>query len=369
MNEKSPYAIMIVDDIESEIDILMACLGDSYRVRVALDGPSALEDIKETPPDLILLDILMPGMDGYEVCRLLKADERTREIPLLFVTSLTEAEEETRGFELGGVDYITKPFNFSVIRARVKTHLELAEARKGLKRQNAILKENIMLREQVEHVTRHDLKNPLQVVMGTADMLLFSLDMGTARGEMTEMIENQLKACDTMLNMINRSMNLYKMENNSYDLVTRPTDIIPVLDRIFIGVNDLAARKSLAINLRINNRGRLPGDRFELTCEELLFYSMMSNLVHNAMSASPENEIVTITLESRPATVITVENRGVVPPPVRDRFFEKFVTSDKEKGTGLGTYSAKMIAEIHDAQIDMETSDAMNLTMITIKWP
>lgn len=131
---------------------------------------------------------------------------------VFFVTSLTEAIDETRGFQLGAVDYITKPFNFSVIRARIKTHLDLAGARKKLKKQNELLRENLQLREQVEQITKHDLRNPLQVIIGTAEMLAF--DRPLEKDKMRDMIQNQLKSCDTILNMINRSLNLYKMERN-----------------------------------------------------------------------------------------------------------------------------------------------------------
>ena len=362
-----PYTIMIVEDDETDIDILMACLGDRYRVKVTLDGIAALQDIKQEPPDLILLDIIMPGLDGYEVCRLLKADDQTRAIPVLFVTGLTEAVDETRGFELGGVDYITKPFNFSVIRARIKTHLELAEARKKMARQNEILKENIRLREQVEQISRHDLKNPVQVIMGAAELMALCPDM--PRQAVNDMLDKQLKACDIMLNLINRSMDLYMLENHSYNLDTRAIDILPVLDRALLGLNHLVAAKSLKIEVQINGRLRQTTDRFELMCEELLLYSMMSNLLKNALEASPTHACVSILFDAGALKTIRIENRGAVTPAIRDRFFEKFITSGKKKGTGLGTYSARMIAEIHGAGISMATSDEKDMTRIRIAWP
>jgi class 3 adenylate cyclase len=116
---------MVVDDTEANIDILVEILADDYKVSVAMDGESALEDIKMSHPDLILLDIMMPDMDGYEVCRRLKADPQTRDIPIIFVTAKSDESDETKGLEIGAVDYITKPFSPPIIRARVKTHLTL----------------------------------------------------------------------------------------------------------------------------------------------------------------------------------------------------------------------------------------------------
>ncbi|MEO8937812.1 MAG: response regulator [Burkholderiaceae bacterium] len=125
MNDfESKPTILIVDDTPSNLTILSDILKDDFRVRIATDGPKALTIARaETRPDLILLDVMMPGMDGYEVCRQLKADAATREIPVIFVTAMSEVEDETRGLDLGGVDYVTKPINAAIVRARVRTHL------------------------------------------------------------------------------------------------------------------------------------------------------------------------------------------------------------------------------------------------------
>ena len=127
--ERKPK-ILIVDDTPENIQILMATLKDQYTIVAAINGEKALKMAVADPrPDLILLDIMMPGMDGYEVCRRLKADEQARHIPIIFVTAKTEVEDETQGFELGAVDYITKPFSIPVVKARVKAHLDLKRLR------------------------------------------------------------------------------------------------------------------------------------------------------------------------------------------------------------------------------------------------
>ncbi len=124
--------IMVVDDTEANVDILVETLGDTYDVSVALDGITALEDISENNPDLILLDIMMPGMDGYEVCKRLKEDEKTKNIPVIFLTALTEEHNEEKGLKLGAVDYITKPFNPELVKTRVHNHLDLKHHRDHL---------------------------------------------------------------------------------------------------------------------------------------------------------------------------------------------------------------------------------------------
>src|SRR5690554_5619633 len=126
--------ILIVDDNDFNIDTLMAALGDDYDLRVALDGQTALDLIETASelPDLILLDIMMPRMDGYEVCRRLKASERTSGIKILFLTAMDDDEDQEKGLRLGADDYIVKPFSPSIIRARVHTHLKLKEYRDHL---------------------------------------------------------------------------------------------------------------------------------------------------------------------------------------------------------------------------------------------
>lgn len=120
-----PGIITIVDDNETNLDILIEALSDDYEVRVAVDGETALEDILRDPPDLILLDIMLPGLDGFDVCRRLKENAHTRYIPVIFITAMTDQKNEAKGLEIGAIDYITKPFSPPIVRARVKNHLEL----------------------------------------------------------------------------------------------------------------------------------------------------------------------------------------------------------------------------------------------------
>ncbi|MFC1650884.1 response regulator, partial [Candidatus Latescibacterota bacterium] len=146
--------ILIVDDTPENIDVLVGILSDEYKIKVALNGEKALQIVVTSPPDLILLDIMMPGMDGYEVCRRLKKSAFTRKIPIIFVTAKGETKDETQGFDLGAVDYITKPVSPPIVKARIKTHLTLYD-------QNRILEERVIERTKelalTQDVTIHGL--------------------------------------------------------------------------------------------------------------------------------------------------------------------------------------------------------------------
>ncbi len=117
--------VLIVEDTEENIDILVDTLSDEYNISVAIDGQTALESVEEFLPDIILLDVMMPGINGYEVCERLKANPRTQHIPILFLTALSRDVDESKGLGLGAVDYITKPFNPALVKSRVRNHLEL----------------------------------------------------------------------------------------------------------------------------------------------------------------------------------------------------------------------------------------------------
>ena len=125
--------ILVVDDTPTNIDLLVEILKDDYQVKAAVDGERALQSVASAPPDLILLDVMMPGMDGYEVCKRLKADAETRDIPVIFVTAKSDIEDETRGLDLGAVDYVTKPVSAPIVKSRIRNHLDLHDARESLK--------------------------------------------------------------------------------------------------------------------------------------------------------------------------------------------------------------------------------------------
>ncbi len=141
--------ILIVDDTPDNLALISALLKDAYKTKIATNGAKALEiAFSASPPDLILLDIMMPEMDGYEVCQRLKADERTRMIPVIFLTAMSQVENEQKGLELGAVDYITKPISPPILLARVNTHLRLKEANDYLKQENDILEQKVQKRTQ-----------------------------------------------------------------------------------------------------------------------------------------------------------------------------------------------------------------------------
>lgn len=150
-NGEDKRILLLVDDEPSNIQVVNSILKDAYKIRIATNGAKALDLVKVAPPpDLILLDVMMPGMDGYEVCTHLKAEALTKDIPVIFLTGKTETEDETRGFDVGAVDYIHKPFSPAVVRARVQTHLTLRRIRQQLANQLLAIQKELALAREIQ---------------------------------------------------------------------------------------------------------------------------------------------------------------------------------------------------------------------------
>lgn len=363
--------ILIVDDEPNNLQLMMQILNDYYQLAFAANGKKALEIAHKLEIDLILLDIMMPGTDGYEVCRTLKADESTKDIPIIFVTAKDEINDETKGLGLGAIDYIIKPVSPSIVRARVKNHLELKLARenmeaqkKKLEDQNKELIEAARLREDVDSIIRHDLKNPLNAITVLPYII-------RSEGSLSEKQINFLKIIEesglTMLNMINLSLDLFKMERGIYQFQPAKINILQIIKRVMNETDNLANNKELSVSILINGVPAKNEDALSAQGEELLCYSMLMNLVKNAAEASPKKEQITISIENDSENNeirISIRNKGAVPEDIRDKFFDKYVTSGKRTGTGLGTYSAKLAVETQGGTISLKTSEEKETNVI-----
>lgn len=371
MIKKEQPKILIVDDERYNIHVLVNILKADYRTIIAKNGEEALKRAYAAPaPDLILLDIMMPGIDGYEVCKQLKTDPQTKEIPVIFVTAMSEIKDETRGLELGAIDYLTKPINPSIVLARVKNHLALQAARKEIERQkqqlevqNAELRETARLREDVEQITRHDLKTPLNVVIGMPGVILEEDNLSDRQVKYLQMIE---AAGYRMLKMINQSVNLLKMERGMYQATPVAVNLLHVFQKIWAEIQNIHDSSDILLEIFVNGGHPEPEEKFFVYGEELLYYSLFENLLKNAIEASPPKGKVTIScLEQDARAVIRIHNQGAIPESIRSQFFDKYVTYGKKTtGTGLGTYSAKLFAETMGGTINFETSEENGTTLI-----
>ncbi|MFC1628496.1 response regulator [Gemmatimonadota bacterium] len=360
--------ILVVDDEDRNRELLRDLLEvQGHEVVEAENGGTALEVVRNNPPDVILLDVMMPVMDGYEVCQRLKDDMETAHIPVIMVTALQEREDRIRGIKAGANDFLTKPIDKEDVILRVRNTVyakslqdQVRDQNLELHDKNEQLEEAARLREDVERITKHDLKNPLQVIIGAPDVIKLGDNLTEQQNKMLESIRT---SGYRMLDMVDRSLDLYKMETGVYNYEPTSVDLVQVVNKILVEMERLASNKELELNVVLDEEPVAEGASFNIESEDLLCYSLLANLIKNAIEASPDGEKIKISLQSGGQPRVAVHNQGVVPESIRERFFEKYATEGKQKGTGLGTYSALLMASTMGGEIAMETGEAAGTTI------
>ncbi|EKD83283.1 MAG: two-component hybrid sensor and regulator [uncultured bacterium] len=347
--------VMIVDDVEANQALLEAILRyRGYDTISFARGERAIAAASQNPPDLILMDIMMPDMDGFEVCQRLKADAALREIPVIFISALEDVDNKVKAFVNGGVDYISKPFQAAEVLARVSTHLKLCQIQRELKKQNEILAESIQLREVVESIARHDLKSPLNLLVNAPAMLLRDKNLSP---EQLELLKIMKKSGMRMLEMINRSLDMVKMERNQYSINPVSVNVLNVAHQVIVELDSLIRAKSIDVQILVDGNEASDEASFALPGEEYLFFSLLSNLIKNALESSPAGEKIVLTFDSARHR-IEITNCGVIPAEIRSRLLvEKYVTHGKTGGTGLGAYSARLMARTLFGRLDFKSSE------------
>ncbi|MDM8561384.1 hybrid sensor histidine kinase/response regulator [Candidatus Parabeggiatoa sp. HSG14] len=371
--------ILIVDDIEVNRIILHdLILSLGHTPKLAEDGVSALEQIHKQAPDIVLLDIRMPGMDGYEVLQQVKDNFLLQHIPIIVITAIDNIDSTVKCIEMGAEDYLVKPFNRALLKARIaaclekkylhdlekKHRREIEEINQSLQAQKAALEESEALRKNVEHIIQHDLKSPLNGIITFSELLAEEPNLNPdSKKKALGHINN---SGHQMLNLINRFADIYKMETGQYHCSPSLIDIVTIIEKIIL--NSDIKSKNLSIDVICCDKPITKDDTFMILGEYSLCYSMLANLLKNAIEASPSEEHITITLDKKNANIISIHNKGAVPKAIRNKFFDKYTTADKVGGTGLGSYSAKLMAETQGGNIHLETSEKIGTT-ITVSLP
>ncbi|QEP43298.1 hybrid sensor histidine kinase/response regulator [Ectothiorhodospiraceae bacterium BW-2] len=364
--------ILIVDDTPENLDLTGEILSPLYQVLVAINGDIGLAIAAKSQPDLILLDVMMPGKDGYVVCEQLKQNPITCHIPIIFLTALSSINDEACGLQLGAVDFITKPFSGDILKARIATHLEKARLITKLQQLNTTLEQNILMREIVESINRHDLKGPLNILLHYPRLITRHEPQLSEKSQL--FLQAMESSAQQMLQLIDISLDILKIEQGTYHLEAKSIPLLPLLDKVLQESKTLIRYRKIRA-LICHNGQVLEQDqfRFDIKGDELLLHNLFSNLIRNAFEAAPDNSTLTIDLKpatpAHPSHAITLSNSGAVPSPIRAKFFEKMVTHGKRSGTGLGTYSAALSVRAMAGTIALEVDDSRDLTHIHITLP
>ncbi|WP_179025420.1 response regulator [Shewanella sp. Scap07] len=352
----SKSTLLIVDDNPNNVTVLTELLKNDYRLKASLSGQKALDICQQEPkPDLILLDIMMPDMDGLAVCSQLKSDPLTEHIPIIFISALSQDQDVIKGLSLGAVDYITKPISPEITKARIATHIRLVEQRKAMSQQLDTLVENARLKADIERIIHHDLKGPLSTIMAATEML------ETKQLDCENEIDILHSSSAAMQQMIDNHMLLYKLENDSYQTDLSILNAFKAVNEVLYGLKQKSKERQVFLSSKV------PAD-LAFHGNPVLNRNMLYNLLINAIEAAPTNSKVQIaTTASAESITIHIHNDGAVPADIRPVFFDKFVTAGKAKGTGIGTYSAKLSAKAQGGDIEFVSGDNGTTLSVTLQ--
>ena len=383
--------ILIVDDEPVNIKVLSKLLKQAgYHTVVATSGEEALAKAKEILPDLIMLDVMMPGLDGFDTCHHLKADPRTQEIPVIFLSVLDESIEKVRAFQTGGADYITKPFHITEVLARVKHHLALHKALFEIRQLNAQLEQRVqertaqltaanlemqrMLEREKETselqlsffaMTSHEFRTPLSIILLAADILENSdpqwLDPKKLRN--IRRIKDNVKHIRQSLTDI---LTIARFEARNFKFNPTYLNLQNFCMQVLEGhqTNDPSAPKVKFI---------YSGDNEDVNIDGNLLYTILTNLLSNAIKYSTSGDMVNCNVSLKEESVIiSVEDRGIGIPLVDQAYvFDTFYRGEnvgKIRGSGLGLAIVKKCVELHQGEINLESTDCKG-TMFMVKLP
>ena len=357
--------ILVVDDKPDNLHLLVNVFKDDYRILATDSGKKALDlCCSDTPPDLVLLDVMMPGMDGFEVARRMREHPNAENIPVIFVTAMTDDDARFKGMSLGAVDFVTKPVDPVAIRLRVSNFMRYVRLRRELQADYDSMLEAARMREMVEDITRHDMHGPLSTVLDILHSLMADKVM-LRRNAMQ--LENAEQATLRLLDMINLSSELYKIESGRYVLDAKPVPITDIVRRVVELARTAFAERQLAIVVDSDvDVGREPP---MASGDAMLSFSLVQSLVKNACEAAPARSRVTVTLADSDPLRITIVNKGAAPTPIRQRMFNKYTTLGKPSAAGLGAYSARLMAEAQGGQVSLDVADDTDTTIVTIALP
>ncbi|MEE3719669.1 hybrid sensor histidine kinase/response regulator [Tumidithrix elongata RA019] len=373
--------VMVVDDNPTNLGVLVNLLRETgLKVLVATDGEAAIEQIQYVHPDLILLDVMMPGIDGFEVCGLLKSKVGTQDIPIIFMTALSETIDKIKGFNMGAVDYITKPFEQEEVLVRIKTHLTIQNLRKTLQAQNQSLQQEIIDRKRAEealkiflHAVSHDLRNP---VTGMTMVLNNLLD--TEKSEVSlprSTLVRMSQSSERQLGLINSLLESHVNDVQGLILHRKPWSLLEILDGAIHDLKPLLQKEEAIVMNQVSLDLPLVDVDGNQVCR------VFQNLISNAIKHNPPNLQLAIyaqailnettkvasedSTESEPSVFTpyihcVVEDRGVgMSPEQCDHLFELYVQGKQSRrslGLGLGLYLCRQIITAHGGEIGVEST-------------
>jgi len=347
--------ILIVDDQPKNLQLAATVLNPYYKLLIASNGQNAINIAKEKLPDLILLDIMMLDMSGYEVCEELKKYEKTKEIPIIFLTAKTEEADIVKGFEMGGVDYITKPFKAKEMFVRIKNQLELKRSKETINKQNQELLLLNTEKDKFFSIIAHDLKSPFTGFLSLTQMLAEELEDFSPE-ELKSTVIRMKNSADVLYKLLENLLQWSMIKRGLVDIVPNSINLFEIVEFNICVIKEKANYKNISL---INN----VEDNIVVIADENTLNTILRNLVSNAVKFTEIGGKVTITAKRIENNLIeiAVEDTGVgISEANIQKLFkldQKFYNSGTagETSTGLGLILCKELVEKNNGTIKVES--------------
>ncbi len=345
---ESPPRILIVDDNADNIEILGKMIENAgYYVYLAWNGGQALDTAHNVQPDLILLDIMMPGMDGFETCKKLRASDKTKDIPIIFITAKTDSSDVIEGFELGAVDYVTKPFNATELMARVNTHIALKLHREMVE---TVSRE----REELIHILCHDLSNPFCAFTSFINIIQNNYDAFEQNKD--ELLNHARMTAESGLELINLVRRMRSLDDDNVKL--SKINLYHMIERSLYMLQDKIAAKNIRIDIHVDRSISVQVEMHSF------INSVLNNIMTNALKFSHRGSEILITAKPLNGEIlIRIKDRGVGMSQniLNSLFSTKKVISRKglegETGTGYGMLLMNKFVTAYGGRMEVESKD------------
>ena len=333
----SEYKILIVDDVMSNVLLLKVLLtNEKFQIATASNGRQALDQVIKEKPDLVLLDVMMPDMSGFEVSQQLKANPEMAEIPIIFLTALNSTADIVKGFQVGGNDFISKPFNKEELIIRVTHQISLIAAKRIIVAQTEELRKTIIGRDKLYSVIAHDLRSPMGSIKMVLNMLILNLPSDTIGPEMYELLTMANQTTEDVFSLLDNLLKWTKSQIGKLKVVYQDIDMVEVTEGVIEIFSMVAELKKISIRLKTPSK-------LEVYADIDMIKTVIRNLLSNAIKFSnEETEILVTVQEQEGMAVVSVKDSGCGIDEENqkkllhtDTHFSTFGTNNEE-GSGLG---------------------------------
>jgi two-component system sensor histidine kinase/response regulator len=350
--------ILVVDDVPANLKILGVILENSgYKVRPVTSGYAALMVAEKEKPDLILLDIMMAGMNGFEVCRQLKENPKLKDVPVIFISALNDTNDIVKALNSGGVDYITKPFQAEEVKARVATHLQLYRQKIELQEQSSKLQQLNIEKDKFFSIIAHDLRGPIGGLMSLSELMADETEEFTPE-EKKEMMLALNRSSVSVFSLLENLLEWARMQQGLISFHPEPIKLLPIIYESIIIVQEITKSKGIEI---INESSAT----LEVYADKNMLQAILRNLVSNAIKFTPRGGKITVSasVTGNDAVEISVKDSGIgMSPAIRDNLFRLDVETNRkgtedEPSSGLGLILVKEFVEKHGGKIRIESTE------------